>query len=114
VNVTNPARVFRGFCIGGFFVLSACSAHSNNSVVVGYDAQVVSDIDRLRAATRPFLAIDSAVAAGYPREVPDCLVHEHHGAMGYHHVNRTYVDARSTSSALRFSSTNAFRTGSTA
>src|SRR4051812_26738137 len=36
-------------------------------------------------------AIISAVAAGYPRTVADCLVHEHHGAMGYHHVNRAYL-----------------------
>ena len=74
--------------------LAACSARSGNSLTAGYDQQVVSDIDRLRAATRPFLTIDSAVAAGYPREVADCLVHEHHGAMGYHHVNRGYVDAK--------------------
>ena len=60
----------------------------------GYDAQVTDGVDRLRAATRPFLALDSAVAVGYPRTVPDCLVHEHHGAMGYHHVNRGYVDAK--------------------
>jgi hypothetical protein len=94
VNVTTSSWVSRSFCLGGFLALSACSAHSNNSLTTGYDAQVVSDIDRLRTATRPFLTIDSAVAAGYPREVPDCLVHEHHGAMGYHHVNRTYVDAK--------------------
>ena len=51
-------------------------------------------IDRLRAATRPFHALDSAVAVGYAPTVADCLVHEHHGAMGYHHVNRSYLDAK--------------------
>ncbi len=53
-------------------------------------AQVASsgDLESLRAATRSFQALDSAVAAGYPRTVAQCLVHEHHGAMGYHHVNR--------------------------
>ena len=60
----------------------------------GYDAAVSDGIARLRAATRPYQVVDSAVAAGYPRMVPDCLVHEHHGAMGYHHVNRGYVDAK--------------------
>ena len=60
----------------------------------GYDTQVTDGVSRLRAATRPFHALDSAVAAGYPRTVPDCLVHEHHGAMGYHHVNRGFVDAK--------------------
>jgi hypothetical protein len=55
---------------------------------------VAGAVDRLRDATRPFQVLDSAVAAGYPRSVPDCLVHEHHGAMGYHHVNRAYADAK--------------------
>ncbi|HTL05260.1 MAG TPA: hypothetical protein VL241_05895 [Gemmatimonadales bacterium] len=48
-------------------------------------------LGELRDATRPFQQLDAAVAAGYAREVPDCLVHEHHGAMGYHHVNRGYL-----------------------
>lgn len=56
--------------------------------------QSVTGLDRLRAATRAFHTLDSAVAAGYAPDVPDCLVHEHHGAMGYHHVNRGYMDAR--------------------
>jgi hypothetical protein len=50
--------------------------------------RTTGDLERLREATRPFQNLDAAVAAGYPRENPDCLVHEHHGAMGYHHVNR--------------------------
>lgn len=57
-------------------------------------AQSVAGLDELREATRPFHALDSAVAAGYPRSVADCLVHEHHGAMGYHHVNGAYMDAK--------------------
>ena len=51
-------------------------------------------IARLRAATGRFHSIDSAVAVGYAASVRDCLVHEHHGAMGYHHVNRAYVDGK--------------------
>ncbi len=51
-------------------------------------------IARLRAATGPFQSIDSAAARGYARTVRDCLVHEHHGAMGFHHMNRAYADAR--------------------
>lgn len=31
------------------------------------------------------------VAVGYPRTVADCLLDQHHGAMGYHHVNRSYI-----------------------
>lgn len=49
-------------------------------------------ITRLRAATRPFQTLDSAIAAGYAPKVEACLVHEHHGAMGYHHSNPRYVD----------------------
>jgi hypothetical protein len=32
------------------------------------------------------------VAAGYPATVADCLADSEYGAMGYHHVNRAYVD----------------------
>lgn len=52
------------------------------------NAAVDADLATLRRATSSFHVLDSAVAAGYPRDVADCLVHEHHGAMGYHHVNR--------------------------
>ena len=64
------------------------------AAVTAADEEVLRGLARLRMATRPYVAaLDSAVAAGYAREVRDCLVHEHHGAMGYHHVNRGYVDA---------------------
>jgi hypothetical protein len=52
------------------------------------DPRIAAGLEKLRTATKPFQNLDSAVAAGFPREVPNCLVHEHHGAMGYHHVNR--------------------------
>jgi hypothetical protein len=58
------------------------------------DPVIASGIEKLRAATRPFQNLDSAVAAGFPREVAQCLVHEHHGAMGYHHVNRANLSAK--------------------
>jgi hypothetical protein len=64
-----------------------------SSQATAFDAQVAEAVDRLRAATRPFRTLDSAVAVGYARDVADCLVHVHHGAMGYHHVNRSYADA---------------------
>lgn len=54
------------------------------------DAQV--GLVLLRTSTAPFFSLDSAVAAGYPRTVESCLVHEHHGAMGYHHVNQALMD----------------------
>lgn len=50
------------------------------------------ELEALREATRGFRSLDAAVAAGYPRDVRDCLVHEHHGAMGFHHLNRVHLD----------------------
>jgi hypothetical protein len=58
------------------------------------DPRVTSGIAQLRKATNAFHNLDAAVAAGYPRTVTDCFVHVHHGAMGYHHVNRALVDAK--------------------
>lgn len=66
----------------------------SRSVAVHPDPAVAGDLERLRSATRRFQTLDSAVAAGYPREVRDCLVHAHHGAMGFHHANRSLADAR--------------------
>ena len=72
-------------------VLAACAKRSPPETGRA-DPQVAEEVSRLREATRPFHELDAAAAAGYAREVRDCLVHEHHGAMGYHHVNRGYVD----------------------
>src|SRR5687768_9271767 len=72
--------------------LGACSGAVQGPATA--HPMVERDIERLRVATRPFLSLDSAVTAGYAREVADCLVHEHHGAMGYHHVNRNNLDAQ--------------------
>ena len=53
---------------------------------------VADGLRQLRAATSAYKQLDAAVAAGYPRTVAGCVVDPHHGAMGYHHVNRAYVD----------------------
>ena len=71
--------------------LAACSRTTKSAVSSTGDPSVDAALLRLRTATRPYQSLDSAVAAGYPRTVADCLVHEHHGAMGYHHVNRAYL-----------------------
>lgn len=73
---------------------AACRAQSTQASPPASDPRVADGLARLREATRPFHSLDSAVAAGYVRDVPDCLVHEHHGAMGYHHVNRALADAK--------------------
>jgi hypothetical protein len=57
--------------------------------------EIRDGLARLRAATQPFrTSLDSAAAVGYARDVKDCLIHEHHGAMGFHHVNSKYADAK--------------------
>jgi hypothetical protein len=53
----------------------------------------IPGLAELETATRPFQQLDAAVAAGYAASVPNCLVHEHHGAMGYHHTNPKFMDA---------------------
>lgn len=74
--------------------LVACARGATPAVASSGNAQLDADLARLRSATRAFQTLDSAVAAGYPREVAACLVHEHHGAMGYHHVNRGYLTGK--------------------
>ncbi len=73
--------------------LVACAHVAPPTVASSSTPQVDADLATLRLATRAFQSLDSAVAAGYPREVPACLIHEHHGAMGYHHTNRDYLTA---------------------
>ena len=75
-------------------VLAMALVGCARSQIAHPDPAVAADLQRLRAATSRFQSLDSAVVAGYPREVRDCLVHEHHGAMGYHHANRALADAR--------------------
>jgi len=47
----------------------------------------------LRDATARFRDVEVAVSAGYARDVKQCLAHPPHGGMGFHHMNRGYVDA---------------------
>jgi hypothetical protein len=57
-----------------------------------YSAEVQAAYGRVRAATSAYHTLDSAVAAGYAAVVPACISDSTHGAMGYHHLNRGYVD----------------------
>jgi len=76
----------------GTAILAGCSGYAPQAGAAPATADLVSaGLAELRTATRPYRNLDVAVAAGYARDVPDCLVHEHHGAMGYHHVNRGYL-----------------------
>ena len=59
-----------------------------------YGSEVQEGYARVRAATAAYRVLDSAVAKGYPASVPQCFADPTHGAMGYHHLNRAYVDNR--------------------
>jgi hypothetical protein len=83
---------------GALAFAAACApaGHSANHAppTSGYGAEVRQGLARVRSVTAPFVSLDSAVAAGYAREVARCFDHPQHGAMGFHHLNRGYVDAR--------------------
>jgi hypothetical protein len=60
-----------------------------------YSPEVQAGYDQVRAATASFKNLDSAVAHGYARDVPQCFadsIYGSGGAMGFHHINRAYVD----------------------
>jgi hypothetical protein len=84
--------------LGVMALAGACatSGPSTHSVppTTGFGSDVRQGLDRVRSATSSFVSLDSAVAAGYARDVQQCFDHPQHGAMGFHHVNRAYVDAR--------------------
>ena len=50
------------------------------------------DVERIRNATAAFKSLDAAVAAGYQRNVPQCIAHPTLGGMGYHHTNDALLD----------------------
>ena len=60
-----------------------------------YSREVQAGYDQVRAATAAFKNLDSAVARGYAKDVPQCFadsIYGSGGAMGFHHINRAYVD----------------------
>lgn len=57
-----------------------------------YGIEVQNAYVKVRHATSPFRKLDAAVTAGYAASAPQCLAAAEHGAMGYHHVNREYLD----------------------
>jgi hypothetical protein len=57
-----------------------------------YGREVADGYARVRSATAPFRSLDSAVARGYAANVTACIADSTQGAMGFHHINRGYVD----------------------
>ena len=70
------------------------SAPPADKLLKGMSAEVRAGFAKVRTVTAPFVSLDSAVAAGYARDVAQCYADQHHGAMGYHHINRSFVDAK--------------------
>lgn len=83
-------RVFGGTCCALLLLTNACSDQSSDQASEQQAGQLA--VEEVRTATAQFASLDAATEVGYPREVENCLVHEHHGAMGYHHVNAGYMD----------------------
>ena len=83
-----------GVALAGASPVAAQAPSDDARFVRGFGPEVQDGFKRVRAATAPYLTLDSAVAAGYVRDVPRCFADDHHGAMGFHHLNRGYVDAR--------------------
>ena len=93
-------------CIAGTILLGACSAQpasdtnangaapQRQPVTVASGDLVDDNVARIRDATIAFQSLDAAVEAGYARDGGQCIQHQPHGAMGYHHVNRALLDDR--------------------
>jgi len=62
--------------------LFGCARGAAIPMIRGYDANVADGVQQLRAATQAFHSLDSAVAAGYPHTVQECLVHEQYRLNG--------------------------------
>jgi len=71
---------------------AATPQHPASSSTSRYGAEVQRGLTRLRAATAPFSSLDSAVAAGYARDVARCVADPDQGGMGFHHLNRALRD----------------------
>jgi len=98
-----PFRIIVAGTLAGLALAASCApthrvaapvAAAPMPSMAGIAPNVQQDVMRLRDATDPFHDLDAAVAAGYARDVERCVAHLPHGAMGFHHMNGSYVDAR--------------------
>jgi len=86
------------FCVIAAIGVSAASvsacAQSQLPAKATYTAEVMRDLETVRAATAPFRDITSAQAAGWPTSTPPCLANPMAGGMGHHFVKREHVDGK--------------------
>ena len=84
--------------LGVLVVCIACAAQpgmdtrSAGGGAAASGGPVDGDLERLRAATAKYRSLDSAVSAGYRRDVLHCVDNPPQGAMGYHHQNDALLD----------------------
>ena len=63
-------------------------------VPTGLGESVDRDVERVRKATGKFKNLDRAAAAGYDRDVKDCIANPPQGGMGFHHAKGALMDDR--------------------
>jgi hypothetical protein len=68
------------------------AATTDGILPTGLGDAVDREIARVRAATASFKSIDAAAAAGYQREVSQCIENPPQGGMGFHHENAALLD----------------------
>jgi hypothetical protein len=99
-----PARLSEALT---FFVLVVKMATSSSAsraripksraspvVPTTFGKSVDRDVEKARKATEAFKDLDKAAAAGYERNVPNCVANPPQGAMGFHHGNNALLDDR--------------------
>src|SRR3982074_1439468 len=74
-----------------------CAVHAQTStgtslsgagiVPTAFGEAVDRDVTAVRAGTESFKVLDNAVAAGYDRNVSQCVQDPSQGGMGFHHKN---------------------------
>jgi hypothetical protein len=73
---------------------SAHAAPASPIVPTTFGKSVDRDVEKARKATEVFKDLDKAAAAGYERNVPNCVANPPQGAMGFHHGNNALLDDR--------------------
>lgn len=95
-NAARPSRAL--LVIGALAPLACAGTHGSTPagepatrrLARGYGEEVRHGVARVRTATARFTIVDSALAAGYAP--PSGCLGSPHGAMGYHYLNRSYLD----------------------
>lgn len=88
-----------GACALSVSLLAQAPSMSTDAAADGilpteFGESVDKDVKKVRKATEKFRTLDKAVDAGYAAEVTQCIEHQPHGAMGFHHSKQALLDDR--------------------